>query len=71
MTFEITTNKQTANKVEQVVESNKRLNIDVSFIIEKIEHFEGYSIIKFAAKNGLNVEVKDIFFLGLYTGLRK
>jgi len=65
MYFTITTNYDTAKKIEKQCEFDAK-NGDRSYIFGGAVHDVGFSIVCIKAKDGLKIEPSDIFFLGLF-----
>ena len=65
MYFTITTNHDTAKKIEKQCEYDAKLG-NRSYIFGGARHEATYSVVCIKAKDGLKIELSDIFFLGLF-----
>lgn len=65
MYFSITTNYDTAKKIEKQCEQDAK-NGDRSYVFGGAIHDVGFSVVCIKAKDGLKIEPSDIFFLGLF-----
>ncbi len=67
MYFTITTNKKVADKIKKQCEWDEQYKSERSFVLGKIEHNEGFSIVQIKAKDGLHIDPSDIFWLGHFS----
>lgn len=72
MNFEITTNKETAEKIRKECEWGVKMGCRRSYELGEISHHDsvlggyGYSIVQIKAIEGKPIKPSDIFFLGLF-----
>lgn len=70
MYFTITTNKEVAELIRKQCENDEKFNLERSYMLGKIEHNEGFSIVQIKAKDGLQIKPSDIFWLGHFSASR-
>jgi hypothetical protein len=60
--FTITTNKQTAEAIENQSDWNKKMGHETSWVLGEISHYDGWSSVQIKAKDGHKIKPEELFF---------
>lgn len=70
MYFTITTNKEVAEQIKRQCEWDEKFNSNRSFELGEITHDEGFSVVQLKTKDGLPINLSDIFWIGHFSASR-
>lgn len=68
--FTITTNRDTAEKIEKQCIWDEKFKSGRSIVLGKIVHDDRFSVVQIKAREGAKIKPEDIFWLGLFSATR-